>query len=189
MFNCNSCFQNILCIQQLRNLLKQLTDKYASYSTRVMIKNALENDTGVLGLLINERFINIPAQISIPLFENLLSEMRRAVNKKMSFNFSYYILISKQYKINVVSQDQTIINNTNQRDTKEQNIIWSNPEEEIFAEEAICSFEFSVEQESDSALSGRWTEDDYEMVPYRRVLLIEASKMQQILDKIKTHLT
>ncbi|XP_072752332.1 protein BCCIP homolog [Anoplolepis gracilipes] len=176
---------NAPCVQQLRDLLKQLADEHATDAVNTMIKNVLENDTVQLGLLINERFVNIPAKISVPLFENLISEVKRAINRNMiCFNFSYYILICKLYK----SGDKKIekkSKNKNKNTVSEPSILWSNPEEEIFAEKATVSFEFSVEEEADSGLSGKWTETDTEMIPYRRVLLFEASKLQSIIDKIQ----
>lgn len=181
-------FQNIPCIQQLRDLLKQLANEHATDSTNAMIKNVLENDTAALGLLINERFVNIPAQISVPLLENLISEMSRAASKRMPFEFSYFILICKLYKTNEKDEKKKA-KSKRKNAAEEPNIIWSNPEEEIFADEVACSFEFSVEKESDNGLSGSWTEDDYEMTPYRRVLLFESSKLQQIVDKIKTQIS
>ncbi|CAL1688337.1 unnamed protein product [Lasius platythorax] len=176
--------QNIVCIQQLRDLLKQLADEHATDAANAMIKNVLENDAAQLGLLINERFVNIPAKISVPLLENLISEVKRASSKNMPFNFSYYILICKLYK----SEDKKIgkkSKSKNKNTGSEPSILWSNPEEEIFAEKATVSFEFSVEEEADSGLSGTWTETDDEMIPYRRVLLFEASKLQSIFDKIQ----
>ena len=180
--------QNYLCIQQLRDLLKQLANEHATDATNGMIKNILENDSEALGLLINERFVNIPAQISVPLLENLTSEIKRANNKRMAFDFSYYVLICKLYKM----EDQKMgkkAKSKKKSNAEEPTVIWSNPEEEIFAEDATCSFEFSVEKESDSGLSGTWTEGDDEMVPYRRVLLFEATKLQSIIDKIKNHVS
>lgn len=180
--------QNYLCIQQLRDLLKQLANEHATDATNSMIKNILENDSEALGLLINERFVNIPAQISVPLLENLTSEIKRANNKRMAFDFSYYVLICKLYKM----EDQKMgkkLKSKKKSNAEEPTVIWSNPEEEIFAEDATCSFEFSVEKESDSGLSGTWTEGDDEMVPYRRVLLFEATKLQSIIDRIKNHVS
>ncbi|XP_076245230.1 protein BCCIP homolog [Calliopsis andreniformis] len=180
--------QNYPCIQQLRELLKQLASEHANDATNNMIKHVLENDSEPLGLLINERFVNIPAQISVPLLENLVSEIKRANSKRMPFNFSYYVLICKLYK----TEDQKIgkkLKHKKKDNLEEPTTIWSNPEEEIFAEEATYSFEFSVEKESDSGLSGTWTEGDDEMVPYRRVLLFESTKLQSIIDKIKNHVS
>lgn len=164
--------------------MKELADEHATDAVNTMIKSVLENDAAQLGLLINERFINIPAKISVPLLENLISEVKRANNRKMPFNFSYYILICKLYK----SEGKKIgkkPESKNKNASGEPSVLWSNPEEEIFAEEATVSFEFSVEEEADSGLSGTWTETDDEMVPYRRVLLFEASKLQSIFEKIQ----
>lgn len=168
--------------------MRQLANEHATDAANTMIKDVLENDSEALGLLINERFVNIPAQISVPLLENLISEIKRANNKKMPFNFSYYILICKLYK----TEDKKLekkLKHKKRYNTEEPAILWSNPEEEIFAEEATISFEFSVEKESDSGLSGTWTETDDEMIPYRRVLLFEATKLQSIIDKIKNHIS
>ncbi|XP_077282378.1 protein BCCIP homolog isoform X1 [Temnothorax americanus] len=178
-------FQNVLCIQQLRDLLKQLADEHATDAVNTMIKNVLENDSAQLGLLINERFVNIPAKISVPLLENLISELKRATSKNMPFNFSYYILICKLYKTEDKKAGKKTKNKNKNAGNEPVSILWSNAEEEIFAEEAIVSFEFSVEEEADSGLSGTWTETDDEMIPYRRVLLFEASKLQSIFDKIQ----
>lgn len=176
-------FQNILCIQQLRDLLKQLADEHAADAANTMINNLLGNDAEQLGLLINERFVNIPAKISVLLLEHLISEIERANNRNMPFNFSYYILICKLYK----SDDKKIENSKNKKKNVDNvsSVLWSNPEEEIFAEDATVSFEFSIEEEADSGLSGKWTEKDDEMIPYRRVLLFEASKLPLLLQKIK----
>ncbi|XP_058797989.1 protein BCCIP homolog [Phymastichus coffea] len=181
--------QTTPCIQQLRDLLKQLAQDHATDSVNTMVKHVLENDSAALGLLINERFVNIPAQISVPLLENLISEMRRAVNKNMPFKFSYYILICKLYKTNDENGKKKKKNKLKYSPEEEPNIIYSNPEEEFFADEATFSFEFSVEKESDNGLSGAWEEDDYEMTPYRRVLLFESSKLQRIVDRMRMELT
>ncbi|KAI4486937.1 hypothetical protein M0802_012194 [Mischocyttarus mexicanus] len=180
--------QNLLCIKQLRDLLIELSSEHATDAAYTMIKHVLENDSQPIGLLINERFINIPAQISVPLFENLISEMKRATSKKMPFDFSYYILICKLYKM----EDKRIgkKSKNKKKDNNEMpTIVWSNPEEEIFADNATISFEFSVEKETDSGLSGAWTETDDEMKPFRRVLLIEASKLQSIINTVKNQIS
>ncbi|XP_076658602.1 protein BCCIP homolog [Halictus rubicundus] len=180
--------QNHACVQQLRELLTQLANEHATDTINAIIKRGLETDSQALGLLINERFVNIPAQISVPLLEDLTSEIERAANKKMPFRFNYYVMICKLYKTENSKLGKKS-KSKKKSGAEEPLILWSNPEEEIFAEEATFSFEMSVEKESDSGLSGSWTETDNEMVPYRRVLLFEASKLQPIIDKIKLQLS
>ncbi|KAH0955664.1 hypothetical protein HN011_001350 [Eciton burchellii] len=177
--------QKVPCINQIRNLLKQLANKHATDSTNAMIKNLLENDAARLGLIINERFINLSAKISLPLIENLIFDIELANDNKMPFNFSHYLLICKLHK----SKDKAVkeMLESKNENADEESVIWSNAEEEIFAEEAIASFEFCVDEEADNALYGKWTETDCEMIPYRRVLLLEASKLQIIFNKIQSN--
>lgn len=45
--------------------------------------------------------------------------------------------------------------------------------------------EFSVKGESDCAVAGSWDEDDEQYDPKRRIVLFEASKLPEILVKVK----
>ncbi|XP_074107997.1 protein BCCIP homolog isoform X2 [Cotesia typhae] len=170
--------QNEKCIQQLRSLLKELSSEYATDTVNGMINNILENDSSALGLIINERFVNIPADISVPLLENLMSDMKRATAKKMAYDFKYFVIISKLSKPKTVKKNK-------KKNSEEPEDLWSNQEEEVFDEEAMCKFEFSVAKETDTGLSGAWNEDDDELIPYRRVMIFEAEKLPAIIEKIK----
>lgn len=63
--------QNLECVQQLRSLLLDLCSEHATDQTNTLIRSLLSDDSQPIGLLINERIINIPAQISVPLLESL----------------------------------------------------------------------------------------------------------------------
>lgn len=177
--------QNQECVQQLRNLLKELCQEHGTDQSNAYVRSLL-SEQNTVGLLINERFINIPAQISVPLLESLIKEIQRAKSKNLPFNFTYFILISKLYKVDNSSQKKKKSGkNKNAMKTDEQEIIWSNPEEELFDQEADCRFEFNVKDESDSGLSGNWHEDDVTMIPYRRVLFLSAEKLERVTLRIK----
>lgn len=60
--------------------------------------------------------------------------MKRAKEKKLAFDFSYYIIICKLYKL-----DGAVDNNKKKKGGKNKlavsqdtDILWSNPEEELF---------------------------------------------------------
>jgi protein BCP1 len=63
--------QNLECVQQLRSLLLELCSEHATDQTNTLIRSLLSDDSQCIGLLINERIVNIPAQISVPLLESL----------------------------------------------------------------------------------------------------------------------
>ncbi|KAL7302238.1 hypothetical protein TKK_0004911 [Trichogramma kaykai] len=169
------------CIKDLRTLLKQMSDEHAPDYVKKFVNQVLEEGDGPMGLLINERFVNIPLLISIPLLENLLSELSRAASKNPSYKFKYYVFICKLYKVDEATLTKKMKNKNKDMET----IIWSNPEEEYFLDDALYSFEFSVQKDSDNGLTGEWEEDDCEMTPTRKVLIFEAEKLPHIVAKIK----
>lgn len=149
-----------------------------------LIRSLLSDDSQSIGLLINERIINIPAQISVPLLESLSKEIKKACQKKMPYDFTYFILICKLYKSGKPHRQKK--KRQQSGGGGEPEILWSNPEEELINQEADCQFEFCVKGDADSGLSGQWMEDDVEMSPYRRVLLLQADKLDPLIERIKT---
>ncbi|CAG2055769.1 unnamed protein product [Timema podura] len=63
--------QNLECVQQLRTLLIELCNEHATDQTNTLVRSLLGDDTRPVGLLINERFVNIPSQIAVPLLDSL----------------------------------------------------------------------------------------------------------------------
>lgn len=164
--------KEVKCITELRSHILQKAEENASEACLKYLKDVLGDDGRPIGFLINERFINIPAQISVPLLENLYTEVKKANDKKMSFNFVYYIAILKFYR-------QEPIKGRKAED------FFSNPEEEILLQEAATSFEYSVKNEADTGVSGDWLEGDNSLTPYRKVVLFDAAKLPHIILTIK----
>ncbi|XP_014281755.1 protein BCCIP homolog [Halyomorpha halys] len=176
--------QNIECISQLRTLLVELSTEHGTDRCSTMIRTLLSDSSKPLGLVINERFVNIPAQISVPLLDSLCKEIKKACEKKMAYDFTYYIFICKLYKVDGKTKGKKK-NRKGQNPIEEQDVIWSNPEEELLDEVADMKFEFSVKNETDSGLSGNWLEDDISMTPFRRVILLDAKKLEPLISRIQ----
>lgn len=162
------------CIDDIRKFIQTKCDQFAKPEDKQLFSNALNDDTKQTGLLINERFINIPAQISIPLLENLRKEMAEAAIKKEKFRFSQYMMIVKFNRKKGKGR---------QKDQTED--IYTNEEEDVLDEYADASFEYSAERETDSTLSGNWAESDTALVPFRKVVIFDATKLPFVIDAIK----
>ena len=63
--------QESSCVQQVRTLVIDKCQACADEKTRNHFITALDDDNTSVGLLINERFINIPPQIALPLYKSL----------------------------------------------------------------------------------------------------------------------
>lgn len=160
------------CLQQLR---KFLLDKIQKHPTAQSIAQILNDEQKSVALLINERFVNIPPQIAIPMLENLQKEVQRAAIKREGFRFDYYIMIVKLYQ-----KDGK--NKSKEPETEE---IYSNGEEEVICEQSKIQFSYSVQNETDSALTGNWRESDTTLTPYRRILLLEANQLDSVIQSIQ----
>ena len=67
--------------------------------------------------------------------------------------------------------------------------MFANAEEEFFYQKATLKFNYSVQEESNTCLGGRWSFDDVPMKPLRTVMLIPGDKMNEIMEKLKEHLS
>ncbi|XP_058463932.1 protein BCCIP homolog [Malaya genurostris] len=162
-----------ICIQQLQKMLFEKAEKYATDAVLQQFRDALQSGTKNTALLLNERFVNIPAAVCVPMFENLLIEIDRAKAKGMPYKFDYFLMFVKYYQKAATG-------------TKSAEVLYSNDEEEYFIKDSVASFDYSVQKETTTALAGNWLEEDEELQPFRKVLLIEASKLPETINTVKS---
>ncbi|XP_013420438.1 BRCA2 and CDKN1A-interacting protein [Lingula anatina] len=144
-------------------------------------KALLEDPNKQVGYLVNERLINIPPQIATPMFQSLKKEMERAVKKKMKYSFDYFLMVAKTYKTKPSNQKKKGKNKTQTPDE----ITFLNPEEELFSEESVLSFDYSVASERDGVVGGQWDDEEEEFEPFRRVMFIPGDKLDSLIIKVQ----
>merc|ERR1719323_2025262 len=173
---------HIYAISTVLNLAEKNKESVAGLRTFLLEQTAAGGDRAVLnyvtdllnkqvGFLLNERYVNIPAQVTVPLLETLVTEMRKATDRNLPFNFSHYIMICKLFKTKTDStQDH-------------QAVMFSNPEEElIVAESDLCiDYDVSAETENDSSVEC----DGVEMTPWRRIVVFTADKLENIIKNVR----
>lgn len=174
--------KEVPCVEEVKEMLLEQCEKSCPHSTTEQWEKILNDTSKTVGLLLSERFINVPPQIALPLHKQLLEEMAEAQRtNKPSGKCHYCLMISKTCK----EVPKNIPSGAPQKDE----MMFVNAEEEFFYEQATMKFNYSVQEESDSCLSGRWSFDDVPMKPYRTVMLIPADRMTIIMDKLKEYLS
>jgi protein BCP1 len=159
----------------VKNLIIEKCKECANNTDVTVVENLFGSASDKsIGFIVNERYVNIPPQVSVPLLDNLQKEIKRAVEKKKDFKFDYYLLISKYHQSKKGKGDEEF---------------YTNPEEELFAKEALCKFNYSVASEMDTGLTGKWKEEDEQLEPMRRVIIFEASKLEGLIQSINGFLT
>jgi protein BCP1 len=133
--------------------------------------------------ILNERFINVPVDISVPMYESLLADINNvivpmasskeaAANAKNS-SMDYWLFLTKIYT------EQTRKNNRKMIET-----IYANPEEETFEEFSELKFEIPYGNKASKSTSGDWSKNELE--PTLKVLLVPKLRINDALTKIKS---
>ncbi|XP_035232902.1 protein BCCIP homolog isoform X2 [Stegodyphus dumicola] len=164
--------KNMECIRQIHSLLLDKCKEVCAESDYGTFKNILEDMEKHVGLIISERLVNIPAQIAVPLYAGLSHDIKKYKALGQPFDFAYYIIISK-----LIVYDSGPV---------EDRVHYANPEEEIIAESAVMSFDYPVSNENDS---GAWTDEGNEGRRKRRVMLIPASKYDEMYLKMVSEIS
>ncbi|XP_032081515.1 BRCA2 and CDKN1A-interacting protein [Thamnophis elegans] len=172
------------CAEQIKELVLSQCEKNCEQNVVEQLDKLLSDTTKPVGFLLSERFINVPPQIALPMHQQLQKEIVEAQRTNKPCGKCYfYLLISKTY--------------TNKKNAKKRGsgthqkteLMFSNAEEEFFYEQSVLKFSYSVEEESDSCLGGRWSFEDAPMKPLRTVMVIPADRMSAIMEKLKEYLS
>ncbi|KAM9838093.1 protein BCCIP homolog [Aulostomus maculatus] len=175
--------KGVQCVEQVKELVMDHCEKNSAQGVFEQLEEILSDTSKPVGLLLSERFINVPPQIALPLHKQLQDEISEAQRtNKPSGRCHYCLMISKTCKEATKSIPA-------RGGPPKEEYMFVNAEEEFFYEQAIVKFHYSVQDETDSCLSGRWSFDDVPMKPFRTVMLIPADKIPAIMDKLKEYLT
>nr|XP_042711323.1 BRCA2 and CDKN1A-interacting protein isoform X4 [Chrysemys picta bellii] len=174
------------CAEQIKELILSLCEKNCDQSMVEQLDKLLNDTTKPVGFLLNERFINVPPQIALPMHQQLQKELAETqrTNKPCGKCY-YYLLISKTFTETAKRSSKKRGESTQQK----EELMFANAEEEFFYEKALLKFSYSVQEESDTCLGGRWSFDDVPMKPLRTIMLIPSDRMNAIMDKLKEYLS
>jgi len=162
--------QSLSCIEKINELLtSKCEEAYKGEPSRM--SKLLADPSKQVGLLISERFINIPPQVALPSYESLKADIEKAVRKKKKFDFTHLVLISKTYR-------------SKEGGAMGSEIFYSNPEEQLFSDMSDFNFTFSVAEQRDSISDGQW-DDEGDMEALRTVMIFDASSLGHLVDKLR----
>ncbi|XP_069140116.1 BRCA2 and CDKN1A-interacting protein-like [Argopecten irradians] len=166
--------KDLECVQQVRSLLLDHC-KACAKEKLPRFSDMLHDSDQHVGLLLSERYLNIPPQISVPMYDSLIKDMEKCQRKQMKYSFAKYMMVSKTYRMKGGSKQ------------KEEPVIFSNSEEELLHEVSELSFTYSVEDDRDTVVGGQWDSDN-PMEALRTVMVIPADQLSVALTRIKAEL-
>jgi protein BCP1 len=175
----------------IKDLTAYLVEKAKSSQALAPLSNVLASSSQV-GLVLAERLINVPAEISPPMYTMLIDEIEAAVEDKEPYEFTHYLIISKTYLELASALDEEDAPRTKRSKASKTNreSFYFHPEDEVLQRHALAlgSFEYSKDEGEGMADSKR-AFSDMGIKPQGSMILIEASKFEGAVKAIGEYLS
>ncbi|KAJ2454333.1 Mss4p nuclear export [Coemansia sp. RSA 2336] len=161
-------------MKQIREYLLKKAGKQ-----REQLHEILESSN--VGLLLNERVVNMPPQIVVPMLRMLMDETQRAVDAGEPFDFEYFVLLCPMYRETAAADSDS----EEARPSHEGFDAYGHVEDEFVEEFAQLKFDFKFSKLKRVA-DARNTFADTGLVPSRRCLVIHRSKINPIIARLES---
>ncbi|XP_049620468.1 BRCA2 and CDKN1A-interacting protein [Suncus etruscus] len=172
------------CAEQIQELLVRACEQHCSQSLAQQLDGLFQDSTKPVGLLLSERFLNVPPQLALPMHQQLQKELAEAQRtNKPCGKCHFFLLISKTF---VDAGKDGSRRKPGGQGIEE--LRFANAEEEFFYERALLKFSFPVHEDGDTSLGGRWAFDDVPLRPLRTVMVVPSDRMGAIMSTLQEHL-
>ncbi|KAJ5690107.1 hypothetical protein N7462_004499 [Penicillium macrosclerotiorum] len=141
-------FLSVLNLQEhkdkpvIQDLIKYLQGKASSNPSLAALKELLsQNPTPPVGLILTERLINMPAQVIPPMYNMLLEEISWAIQDNEPYNFSHYLIVSKNYQEieSKLDLEESRPQKKKKKAGEASQRFFFHPEDEVLERHALCS--------------------------------------------------
>lgn len=161
----------------LKQILKFLRDKCPDLKGLTESKDPLK-----LGFIVNERYINLPAQLALPFLSNLTKHIE-------DFHYTHLVFVAK-ILIKSRSTDTKLPSKkskSGKSSSDAEPLIYVNAEEEILFEH--CEFHSDVEVSAHCDENATWfAGSDVKYIPHRRIIVLKQDKWKTILADLEKEL-
>jgi protein BCP1 len=143
-----------------------------------------------IGLILTERLINVPAEVTPPMYTMLLEEIQWALEEKELYDFSHYLILSKTY-----TEVASKLDVEDDRPKKKKKAIaapetfYFHPEDEIFHKHAICQGGYDYVTKQDEGYSdSKRAFQEMGIKPQGHMIFIEAPKFSAAVQEVAGYL-
>ncbi|KAJ5160131.1 Protein bcp1 [Penicillium canariense] len=159
-------FLSVLNLQEhkdkpvIQDLIKYLQGKAASNPALSPLSELLsQTHVPPIGLILTERLINMPSEIIPPMYNMLLEEIAWAIQDKEPYNFSHYLIISKNYEEieSKLDLEESRPQKKKKKGGEASQRFFFHPEDEVLERNALCTgtIEYTHKQDEGHADSKR----------------------------------
>jgi len=148
-------------------------------------------ETKQVGLIISERLINMPHEISPELYRMMLEQIGWAVEDSRPYNFSHYLILTKTYTEieSKLDQEERPKSKKSKGAAGKGETQYFHPEDEIFKKFAVgeVGWEY-VKDEGEGAADRKRAFQEKGIRPRGGMVLIERGRMEEAVKAVKEYL-
>lgn len=176
----------------IKDLTQYILQKAEASPALSKLKDLLSpSSAGQVGLILTERFMNMPAEIVPPMYTMLLEEISWALEEKEPYKFSHYLVLSKTYTEVESKLDQQ--ENRPQKKKKKEGAsaetFYFHPEDEVLHKhaDAFSNYEYT-KQDDEGASDSKRAFQEMGVRPSGHMILIGGSKFEQAVKAVGEYL-
>ncbi|GME27186.1 putative protein bcp1 protein [Neofusicoccum parvum] len=177
--------------QVIKDLAKYFAQKASTSPALSQLSSLFEpSSPAQVGLILTERFINMPSEIVPPMYTMLQEEMQWALEEKEPYQFSHYLILSKTY-IEVESKLDMEDNRPSKKKRKDQEAetFYFHPEDEVLHKHALAHATYEYSKQGDEGASdAKRAFQDAGVKPMGHLILIEAGRFADAVKAVGEYL-
>jgi len=174
----------------VKDLTQYILDKAESNPSLSVVSSAISS--AQVGLILTERLINAPSEISPPMYGMLIDELEAAIEDKEPYEFTHYLIISKTYHeiASTLDQEDAPKHKKSKASKISKETFYFHPEDEILQRHAVASgsYEYTKDEGEGIADSNRAFQE-MGIKPQGSMILIEASRFEGAAKAISEYLS
>ncbi|KAF2754556.1 hypothetical protein EJ05DRAFT_443395 [Pseudovirgaria hyperparasitica] len=175
----------------IQELTKYLTSKSSNSSLSQLPELLSPTSSAQVGLILTERFINVPSEVSPGMYKCLLEEIQWALEEKEPYEFSHYLVASKVYTEveSKLDQEDDRPTKKKRKDGAASELFYFHPEDEVLHKHAIGHHTYDYTKQGDEGASdSKRAFSEMGVKPQGHMILIEAAKFKAAVEAVESYL-
>lgn len=142
-----------------------------------------------VGLVLGERLINMPPEISPPMYSMLADEVEAAVEDGEPYAFTHYLVVSKAYNEVRSALDDGGGAQRRKKARGEAPVLYFHPEDEVLQEHAAAYGSFPFTRDDESVADSKRAFQEMGVRSMGSMILIEAARFPEAIKKVAEYMS